>query len=86
MQVDWYDKFMVAVGVFMSVTVLPQIFTMYNVQSSVGQSPWSPLGLSIGLVFWFIYGWRHKLPTVMITNTVGIVINLIYLATILYYK
>jgi uncharacterized protein with PQ loop repeat len=82
---DWYDKFMVLVGVFISCNVLPHIYQMVKVESAQGQSIWGPISLIVGLIFWLIYGYRHRLPTVLITNTVGILFNVAYLATIVYY-
>jgi uncharacterized protein with PQ loop repeat len=82
---DWYDKLMVVVGFLIALNVVPHISTMIREQSSIGQSPWGPAGLAFWLVFWVIYGYRHRLPTVIITNVVGILFNLAYLFTILYY-
>jgi uncharacterized protein with PQ loop repeat len=83
---DWFDRIMIFVGIFISLSLIPHIHRMISVQSSLGQSWLSPLGLLIGLSMWVIYGFRHKLITVIITNIVGIIFNLGYLFTILYYQ
>jgi len=83
---DWYDKFMVFVGFLTSGTLLPHIHSMVKSESSVGQSPWGAVGLILCLICWLIYGYRHKLITMLLTNSFGIVLSSIYLFTILYYK
>ena len=83
---DFYSKFMVGVGLFISSMVLPHIYKMISVQSSLGQSPIAPAGLCLALFFWIIYGIKIKDKVIITTNVVGITANITYLATILYYS
>ncbi len=83
---DWYDKFMILVGIFISLTTVPHMLEMINNQTANGQSPYGPAGVALALVFWLIYGFRHRLITMIITNAVGIIFNLIYLGIVIHYK
>ena len=83
---DWYDKFMILVGFLTSGTLLPHIYAMVQSQNSTGQSPYGAIGLIFCLICWLIYGYRHRLITMLFTNSFGILLASVYLITILYYK
>lgn len=85
-KLDWYDYVMILVGLFIGSNVFFHEYAMFTVKSSLGQSAWAPIQLIIGLGFWLYYGIRKELPTVIITNSMGILFNLSYLGFILYYK
>lgn len=80
-----YDKFMIVLGILMPFFNLPHILKMISLESSAGQSFVAVLALTLGFVFFFIYGIKRRDKVIMVTYGAAILMNILYLSTIYLY-
>ena len=80
------EIWMVIVGLSMSVGVIPQGYRLWQRKSSddIAILPW--IVLIHGLMWWFIYGIQLGSISLIVTNSVGIVIDITIFMMILKYR
>jgi MtN3 and saliva related transmembrane protein len=80
------DTFMIFVGIFMSLLMIPHIYRMWQEKSSSGQSLLSLSGYLICFVLWIIYGIEKQNTPLIICNTLSTLLGVAYWITIVYYR
>lgn len=72
-------------GILTTIAHIPQCYTLYkstNVEHDV--SLWTYIILFIGLVLWLVYGYKLKLPSVIGSNFISLVLTVIIIGRIVY--
>ena len=74
------------VGVGMSLFQFLHIYQMYVSKSSIGQSEYAIIGYLFCFMVWFLYGCKKNDNVIKITNAFAIIVNIILVSTVYYYR
>jgi uncharacterized protein with PQ loop repeat len=80
------DTFMIYVGIFMSLLLIPHILRMIKEKSSEGQSLFSISGYLVCYIFWLLYGIDHYDIPIIVCNSLSILFGIVYWLTLVYYR
>jgi MtN3 and saliva related transmembrane protein len=79
---DWKELIGFIGGFFTTVSMIPQVWRLYKLKSAYEISLAFSALLALGIVFWLIYGIVLGLPSVIIWNS----ITLVLVSSLLYAK
>ena len=80
------EAWMVIIGLSMAVGVIPQAYRLRKRKSSDDMALLPTIILIHGLVWWLIYGIQLKSISLIITNSVGLILDSIILILIIKYR
>ena len=78
-----FDRFMVFIGILGPLSLVPQVWKIWEDRSIAGISIISWILLSIFSFLWLLYGIIHRSKALIVSNAFSIVLNLLVVAGIL---
>ena len=82
----FWSNLTIGYGLFMAILPTFHIIKMYRSKSSDGQSMVTIVGLEIGFAVWLVYGFLIEDSVIIIPNIIALLIGVIYLYTVRYYR
>jgi uncharacterized protein with PQ loop repeat len=81
-----WSKVTMVMGTGMGLFPLLHVWEMHSVKSSAGQSFVAVLFLELGIATWLVYGILKQDGVIIVANSIGLIVGLVYLCAIRYYS